>query len=86
MAIGDQFGGPGTEIRAITPSDTTDLTGCRGFFYTGSTANVAVRTIHGASASAAVTITSCPAGVILPIQVTRIMSTNTTATQIYGIF
>jgi hypothetical protein len=77
---------PATEIRAITPSDSTDLSGCRGFFYTGTEGNVAVKCLHGAGASTAVTITDCPPDTIIPVKVTRIMSTNTTATQIYGLF
>lgn len=86
MAIGGGFGDPGTEIRAITASDDTDLTGCRAFFYTGTAGNIAVKTIHGASNSTAVTIVDCPENLIIPLQVTRIMATNTTATQIYGLF
>lgn len=84
MAIGGGFGDPATKIVAVTPSDATDLTGCRGFFYTGTAGNVAVKTIHGGDT--AVTITGCPADVIIPLQVTRIMSTNTTATQIFALF
>lgn len=80
------YSDPGVEIRAITPSNSTDLTGCRGFFYTGAVADIAVRTVYGASADTAVTITSCPAGAVIPLRVTRIMSTGTTATQIYGLF
>lgn len=79
------FAEPGIEIRAITASDSTDLTGCRGFFVTGA-GDVAIKTIYGASADTAVTITDCPTGTIIPIRVTRIMSTNTTATNIYGIW
>lgn len=86
MAIGGDFSGPGTAIVAVTKSDTTDLTGARAFFYTGSVANIAIKTVHGASAATAVTITDCPANVIIPIQITRIMDTNTTATQIYAIY
>lgn len=86
MAVGGGFDGPGHEIRAVTKSDTTDLTGCRGFFYTGDAGDIAVKTIHGASADTAVTISDCPANVIIPLQVTRIMSTNTTATQIFALF
>lgn len=80
------YNDPGIEIRAITASDSTDLTGCRGFFYTGTAGDVAVKTVYGASADTAVTITDCPADTIIPLRVTRIMSTNTTATQIYGLF
>lgn len=85
-AMGGGFDGPGTEIRAVTASDSTDLTGCRGFFYTGTAGNIAVKTIHGAANTTAVTITDCPKDTIIPLQVTRIMSTNTTATQIYALF
>jgi len=84
--IGGGFGDPGTSIVAVTASDSTDLTGARAFFYTGTAGNVAIKTIHGDSNATAVTITDCPANTIIPIQVTRIMSTNTTATQIYAIF
>lgn len=86
MAQAGAYNEPGVEIRAITPSDSTDLTGCKGFFYTGTAGNVAVRTIYGASATSAVTITGCPADTIIPLRVTRIMATGTTATQIFGLF
>lgn len=86
MAQSGSFGDPGVEIRAIAASDSTDLTGCRGFFYTGDAGNIAVKTVYGSSATTAVTITDCPAEVIIPLRVTRIMSTGTTATQIYGLF
>jgi hypothetical protein len=79
------FSEPGVEIRAITPSNSTDLTGCKGFFTTDA-GNVAVKTVYGASADTAVTIADCPVGQIIPLRITRIMSTNTTATQVYGLF
>lgn len=86
MSVGGGFGDPGTSIVAVTASDSTDLTGARAFFYTGTAGDVAIKTVHGASASSAVTIADCPANVIIPIQITRIMSTGTTATQIYAIY
>lgn len=86
MSVGGGFGDPGTSIVAVTASDTTDLTGARAFFYTGTGGNVAIKTVHGDSNVTAVTITDCPANTIIPVQITRIMATNTTATQIYAIF
>ena len=80
------YSDPGVEIRAITPSDATDLTGCRGFFYTSTAGDIAVKTVYGASADTAVTISDCPVGVVIPLRVTRIMASGTTATQIYGLF
>ena len=85
MAQAGSFSDPGGEIRAITPSDSTDLTGCRGLMVNGA-GNVAVKTPYGASATTAVTISTVPAGTIIPLRVTRVMSTNTTATLIYGFF
>jgi hypothetical protein len=69
------------EVRACTPSDSTDITGCIGF-RVGTAGAVAVKTIHGASGSTAVTIPSVLAGEIIPGNFTRIMSTNTTASGI----
>jgi hypothetical protein len=85
MAQAGSFGDPGVEIRAITPSNDTDLTGCRGVFTTDA-GSLAVRTIYGASSSSAVTIADMPIGMVLPLRVTRVMATGTTATQIYGLF
>ena len=85
MAQAASYGDPAGEVRAITPSDVTDLTGCRGILV-GGAGDIAVKTPYGASATTAVTITSVPAGTILPLRVTAVMSTNTTATAIFGFF
>lgn len=85
MAQAGAYSDPAVEIRAVTPSDSTDLTGCRGFFATGA-GDVAVMTVYGASSSTAVTIVDCPVGTIIPIRITRIMATGTSATQIYALF
>jgi len=70
-----------SEVRACTPSDSTDITDCIGIMVNG-TGNLAVKTVHGASATTAVTITNVPAGSIIPGNFTRVMATNTTATNI----
>lgn len=85
MAIGGDFSAPATTVVAVTPSDSTDLTGARAF-YVGTAGDVAIKTIHGASNTTAVTLSSVPAGAIVPIQVTRIMSTNTTASNIIALY
>lgn len=76
---------PGVEIRVITPSDSTDITGCRGIFTTDG-GNIAVKTRYGASAETAVTVENWPIGFLVPNHYTRVMGTGTTATKIYGIF
>ncbi len=66
---------------AVTPSDSTELAPCRAL-YVGGAGNVAVVMKGGAS----VTFTGATAGSILPIRVTKVMSTNTTATAIVAIY
>lgn len=82
MAIGGSFGDPGTKLAAVAPNDSTDLTGVRAV-YVGGAGNLALMGIHD---SAAVTLSSVPAGSLIPVQVKRVMSTNTTATNIVAIY
>lgn len=65
---------------AVTKSDDTVLAGVRGL-YVGVTGDVAVIM---ANTSTAVTFKAAPVGV-LPIRVTKVMSTNTTATNIVAL-
>lgn len=70
-----------TILRAVTPSDTTVLN-CHSLFV-GGAGNVA---IQATGDSAAVTLTGVLAGQILPISCGKVMSTNTTATNIVALF
>lgn len=63
---------------AVTASDATILPVTRAI-WVGGAGNLAVIM---AGDTAAVTITGVAAGTLLPIQVTKVMSTNTTATSI----
>jgi hypothetical protein len=65
-------------VEACTPSDTAfvDYVG----FYVGTTGNVVVQTTAGTS----VTFTAVPAGAMISGRFIRIMSTNTTASNIVG--
>ena len=65
--------------KAITPSDTV-LQAYTGI-YVGGAGNVAVTMESGD----VVTFTAPPVGSILPIRVTKVMSTNTTATPLIGL-
>ena len=62
----------------VTPNDGADVPFVGGLIYVGGAGNVAVQTIGGDT----VTFTAVPVGMILPVQVKRVMSTNTTATAI----
>lgn len=73
---------PGDRLVAVTPSNSTDLTGARGV-YVGGAGNLALIAIGD---SAAVTLAAVGAGTIIPVRISRVMSTNTTATDIVAIY
>ena len=64
---------------AVTPSDTTAQS--YRAIYVGGAGNVAVQTVGGNT----VTFTAPPVGSILPVEVQKVMSTNTTATLLIGL-
>jgi hypothetical protein len=66
---------------AVTPSDSTILPNIRALFV-GGAGNVAVTFNDGS----AVTLTGVLAGSLLPIQVQKVMLTNTTATNIVALY
>lgn len=66
---------------AVTKSDSTILETTRAL-WVGTTGDVAVVFADG---GAAVTIPSVPVG-ILPVQVTKVMSTNTTASNMVALY
>jgi hypothetical protein len=71
--------GAATDALAITPSDSTVVN--VDAIYVGTTGNVAVTTLKGT----VITFPSVPAGFILPIKSTKVMSTNTTASNLVGL-
>jgi hypothetical protein len=72
---------PASGAVAVTKSDVTTLAGVRGL-YVGGAGDVAVMPT---GSTVAVTFSSVPAGSVLPIRVTKVMSTNTTATNIVAL-
>jgi hypothetical protein len=66
---------------AVTKSDSTVLPTTRSL-YIGGAGDVAVVTADGQT----VTFSAVPVGSVLPIQVTKVMSTNTTATLILALY
>lgn len=73
--------GPGAHGFAVVPSDTTVLSPTRAI-YVGGTGDLAV--ILNAD-TVAVTFKAVPTGTYLPVSVTKVMATNTTATLILGL-
>lgn len=71
---------PATDAFSVTPNDSTNLTIWAVALYIGGTGDVKVDTVNGTT----VTFSSVPVG-ILPVQVKRVYSTGTTATNIVGL-
>lgn len=71
---------PGGAV-SITPSNTVNLAN-PSVVYVGTTGNVRVLTAQGDD----VTFNNVPAGGVLPVQVIRVYSTSTTATNLVGIY
>lgn len=68
---------------AVTPSDTTNLTNVTRGLFVGGVGNLSVVM---AGDGATVVFTGVPAGAFLPIRVSRVNSTLTTATNITAVW
>ena len=70
----------------VTPSDSTNVTGADAnnpaALYVGTGGDVEVITLNGDT----VVFHNVPTGTFMPIQVTRVKATNTTATDIVALF
>jgi hypothetical protein len=73
--------GPACTARAVTPSDTTTIGGCRGL-WVGGAGNL---TLDFADGTNNVVIASVPAGTLLPIAPLRVKAA-TTATNIAALY
>ena len=72
---------PAIHAEAVTPSDTVNLGAQSRSLFVGTGGNIAVVMADGSTA----TFTNVPGGFVLPICVTRVNSTNTTASNIVSI-
>lgn len=73
---------PSGRIQAVTPSDTTTYSPPLYGIYVGGAGAVAV---VAAETGNSVTFSAVPVGTILPIQVSKVLSTGTTATNLVGL-
>ena len=69
------------ELVVITPSNTVSLSTTARALYVGGAGDISIQPLEGA----AVTLAGVPAGALLPISVTRVNVTGTTATNLVGL-
>lgn len=73
---------PADNAAAVTPSDSTDLAFTSRALYVGGAGNIVATMAGGGD----VTFTAVPSGSILPVRVTRVKATSTTATSIVNLY
>ncbi|MBX5206701.1 hypothetical protein [Rhizobium sp. NZLR11] len=73
---------PGSNAAVVTPNDSTDLGFTSRALFVGGAGNIAVTMAGGQS----LTFTGVVAGAVLPIRVSRILVTGTTATNIVAVW
>lgn len=71
---------PASDAFAVTPNDSTDLSFIARSLFVGGAGDISVVTLEGTTVSFTV-----PAGFILPLEVSRVRSTGTTATGIVAL-
>jgi hypothetical protein len=72
---------PATIAEAVTPSDSADLTNVSRALWIGGAGNISVIMANGST----VLFSGIAAGTMLPLRVSRVRSTSTTATLIVAI-
>lgn len=73
--------GPAAHAFAVTPNDSTDLSETTRALYVGTSGSVAAVMASGTT----VTFASVQSGTTLPVRVTRVLATGTTASTIVGL-
>lgn len=78
---------PGSAIHgfAVTKSDSTVFATATRYLYVGGAGNIAVLMAGDVSPNSVI-FTAVPVGTMLPISVTQVLSTGTTATNILGLY
>jgi len=75
--------GPAHNAAAVTPNDGSDLANSSTALFVGGAGAVKVDMVGGTTG---VTLTGVVAGSVLPIRVSRVYSTGTTATNIVALY
>lgn len=73
---------PPEQAAAVVPADGTDLACVTRAVYVGGGGDLRVRMLGGAE----VTLAAVPAGALLPLRVTRVLATGTSATALVALW
>ena len=73
---------PPEQAVAVAPADARDLACVTRALYVGGAGDLCVRMLGGAE----VTLAAVPAGALLPLRVTRVLATGTSATAIVALW
>lgn len=73
---------PASDGAAVTPNDSTDLTTSSRYVFVGGAGALKVNLVSGTT----LTLTGVTAGTVLPLRVSRVWATGTTATNIAVLF
>lgn len=74
--------GPASRLEAVTPDDSGELAQVTRALYVGTGGNIKVDGYH---IGEAVVLSNVPDGTVLPIRVTRVYATDTTASDIVAL-
>ena len=77
------FQSVGRRLISVTPSDSADVADAPALIYVGGDGNVSVIADDD---SEAVTFVGLTAGMFIPVEVRRVMATDTTATNLVAIY
>lgn len=81
----DQYGtssGPSSWAESVTPSDTVDVQSVSRAVYVGGGGDLRVVMYPSANQ---ITFTQVPSGTVLPIRISRVMATGTSATNVVSL-
>jgi hypothetical protein len=77
------LGEPAINASSITPNDSADLAQFTRLVYVGGTGDV---TVNMAGSGTTILFKAVPVGTVLPIRVSRVLSTGTTATNLVALW
>lgn len=75
-------GDPALGAKAITPSDSVELSPYVRAIYCGSAGNIQILTAYDETT----VFVAVPAGAVLPVRAKKVFSTNTTASSLVGLY